>query len=63
MNTPNDLITATEARKLLGISTGKLKNLLADKNIKYYTPLLDKRKKLVSRSEIEKLRGVIQEGA
>jgi excisionase family DNA binding protein len=63
MSTPKDLITTTEARKLLGVSTYKIKTLLEDGAIKHYTSLMDKRKKLVSRAEVERLKNVIKEAA
>jgi hypothetical protein len=56
MSTPKDLITATEARKLLNVSTYKLKHLLDEKALRVYTNPLDKRVKLVSRAEVLKLK-------
>lgn len=56
MNTPNDLITTTEARKLIGVSTHKMKALLDDKTLRVFYSPLDKRKKLVSRAEVEALK-------
>jgi hypothetical protein len=56
MNTPNDLITATEARKLLGISTIKLAKLLKQGQLRHFPDPLDERKKLVSRSEVLSLK-------
>ncbi len=52
MNFPPDLITSTEARRLLGISTWKMSQLLKSGKIKYFPDPLDNRKKLVSKSEI-----------
>jgi hypothetical protein len=52
MDIPQDLITATAARKLLGISPIKMRNLLRDGVIRYFTDPLDDRKKLVSKTEV-----------
>jgi hypothetical protein len=52
MSTPNDLITATEARKLLGVSPLKMTRLLKDGRLRHFPDPLDDRKKLVSRSEV-----------
>jgi predicted site-specific integrase-resolvase len=56
MEAPRDLITTTEAIKLLGISPTTMRNLLRDGDLRYFTDPLDKRKKLVSRSEVLALR-------
>lgn len=56
MNTPKDLITTTEAIKLLGISTHKMRDLIASGEVKAYRVPLDKRKKLVSKAEILSLK-------
>ena len=53
-STPEDLITATEARKLLGVSTYKLKEILKAGDLKTYENRLDRRVKLVSRAEVER---------
>jgi hypothetical protein len=52
MNTPNDLITSTEARKLLGISPYKMSKLIKSAVVHTYPDPLDDRVKLVSKSEI-----------
>jgi hypothetical protein len=52
MNLPSDLITATEARKLLGVSPLKMSKMLRDGTIRHFPDPLDERKKLVSKSEI-----------
>jgi hypothetical protein len=52
MDTPNDLITSTEARKLLGISPYKMSKLIKSGVVHTYPEPLDDRVKLVSRSEI-----------
>lgn len=56
MKNPPDLITASEARNLLGISSHKMKDLLDRKVIKVYEDPLDRRAKLVSKSEVLSLR-------
>jgi hypothetical protein len=52
MELPNDLITATAARKLLGISPLKMTKLLSQGAIRHFPDPLDERKKLVSRREV-----------
>jgi hypothetical protein len=56
MDKPNDLITSTAARKLLGISPTKMSQLLKNGIIRYYPDPLDDRKKLVSKSEVINLK-------
>lgn len=56
MNAPKDLITTTEAIKLLGISTHKMRDLIADGEVTVYTTKLHKRKKLVSKAQVLKLK-------
>jgi excisionase family DNA binding protein len=56
MSTPQDLITTTEAIRLLGISTHKMRDLIAKGAVKAYHTPLDNRKKLVSRAEVLKLK-------
>lgn len=51
MDTPKDLITAAEARALLGVSRLKMTRLLATK-LRHFPDPLDNRKKLVSRTEV-----------
>jgi predicted DNA-binding transcriptional regulator AlpA len=55
MDTPNDLITATEARQILGVSRLKLAQLLKEGTLRYFPDKLDKRAKLVSRAEVLEL--------
>lgn len=52
MDIPRDLITTTAAIKLIGISPTTMRNLLRDKTLRYFIDPLDKRKKLVSKSEV-----------
>jgi hypothetical protein len=54
--TPNDLITATAARKILGVSPLKMTSLLKQGRLRTWMDPLDNRKKLVSRAEVEALR-------
>lgn len=56
MNTPSDLITSTVARRLLGVSTWKMAQLLKSGRIRHYPDPLDERKKLVSKAEVEALK-------
>jgi hypothetical protein len=56
MNTPSDLITANEARSLLGVSRMKIANLLKEGILKTYQNPLDRREKLVSRAEVLELK-------
>ncbi len=51
MNSPKDLITVTEARKLLGISPLTMTRLLRSGKLRYFPNLLDRRSKLVSKAE------------
>ena len=55
MDTPKDLITAAEARALLGVSRLKMTRLLAA-TLRHFPDPLDRRKKLVSRAEVMKLK-------
>ena len=57
-----DLINATEARKLLGISANKMAALIGSGTIPYEQDPLDHRVKLVSRKDIEKLMKRSQHG-
>lgn len=57
---PNDLITNTQARKLLGVSPIKMAELIRTGMLNHWPNPLDKRVKLVSRKEVDnllKLRG------
>jgi len=56
MAKPKDLITATEARKILRCGPHKLKQLMDDGTLSDYSDPIDKRVRLVSRSEVEKLK-------
>ncbi|MBA2731429.1 MAG: hypothetical protein H0U54_00915 [Acidobacteria bacterium] len=49
---PDDLITATAARKLLGVSPLKMTRLLKEGVIRHFPDPLDDRKKLVSKGEV-----------
>jgi predicted DNA-binding transcriptional regulator AlpA len=49
---PADLIKVAEARKLLGVSRIKIAELIRDGYIRHFPYPLDKRVKLVSRSEV-----------
>lgn len=61
MSVPKDLITATQARELLGVSEKKIAQLL--KSLSHYTDPLDRRKKLVSKAQVLKLREPREEAA
>jgi hypothetical protein len=56
MKRPNDLITNTEARRLLNVSPKKMADLIKAGEITVYPDTIDKRVKLISRAEIEKLK-------
>lgn len=49
---PVDLIRVAEARKLLGVSRIKIAELIRDGYIRHFPYPLDKRVKLVSKSEV-----------
>ena len=53
---PGDLISTTEARKLLGVSTVKMTQLIKSGTFIVYSDLLDRRVKLISRAEVEALK-------
>lgn len=53
---PTDLITTAEARDLLCISRFKMAELLKEGVVRHFQDPLDKRVKLVSRSEVLALR-------
>ena len=53
---PADLIRVAEARKLLGVSRIKIAELIRDGYIRYFPYPLDKRVKLVSKSEVLSLK-------
>lgn len=52
METPKDLITAMEARALLGVSRLKMRDLLREGALRHFPNPLDKRQKLVSQAEV-----------
>ncbi len=52
MNTPADLIPASVGQRLLGISKKKMASLLRDGTIRHFDNPLDRRQKLVSKSEV-----------
>ncbi|HEY0405307.1 MAG TPA: hypothetical protein VGC89_06250 [Pyrinomonadaceae bacterium] len=56
MEKPQDLITTTEARKLLEISTTTMTKLIKGGVVATYTDPLDSRVKLVSKSAILSLK-------
>ena len=49
---PTDLITTSEARKLLGVSAVKMAQLIREGLIHHFDDPLDKRVKLVSKTEV-----------
>jgi hypothetical protein len=49
---PKDLITTSQARKLLQVSPAKMAQLLKQGHIRYYGTPLDRRMKLVSEAEV-----------
>jgi hypothetical protein len=49
---PNDLITTTAARELLGVGRTKMADLLNQGVLQHWTNPLDARKKLVSRAAV-----------
>ena len=61
MDKPKDLITATEARQLLGVSEKKMAKLM--KTIRHFSNPLDKRVKYVSKAEILRLKDSYEEAA
>lgn len=63
METPIDLITTNEARRLLGISPVTMTRLLKEGVIRHYTNPIDKRVKLVSRQELLSLKPKSAEAA
>lgn len=50
--TPKDLISASEAQALLGVSRPKMARLLKENLIRHFPNPIDKRVKLVSRAEV-----------
>ena len=51
-NTPTDLISTSEARKLLGVSRPTMSKLLKGGIIRHFPNPIDKRVKLVSQAEV-----------
>lgn len=60
---PQDLITATEARRLISVSHIKMAQLIKNGVVRTYSNPLDRRQKLVSRAEVLALRPVRAEAA
>lgn len=54
-NRPSDMIQVADARKILGVSTVKMAQLLREGVLRAFNDPLDKRVKLVSLAEIETL--------
>jgi hypothetical protein len=52
MDIPRDLITATTARKILGVSPLKMTKLLKEGVLRHFPDPLDDRKKLVSKADV-----------
>lgn len=50
---PEEYITATEARQLMGVTESKMTALLRDGEIPYKVSLRDKRVKLLKRTDVE----------
>ena len=53
---PKDLITVKEARELLRANAMKMAQLIRDGYLRYYTTPMDRRLKLVSRADVERLK-------
>jgi hypothetical protein len=49
---PSDLITTAEARELLNVSAVKMAQIIREGLVRYFINPLDRREKLVSRSEV-----------
>ncbi len=49
---PDDLISISEARRLLGVSRFKMAELIKSDHLRCFPNILDKRVKLVSRAEV-----------
>jgi predicted DNA-binding transcriptional regulator AlpA len=56
MDKPDDLISTTQAIRLIGISTATMARLIKDKTIQTYSNPFDKREKLVSKAELLSLK-------
>ncbi|HEX8561275.1 MAG TPA: hypothetical protein VF668_24500 [Pyrinomonadaceae bacterium] len=50
--TPNDLMAVAEAQRLLGVSHAKIAQLIKEGMLRHFPNPLDRRVKLVSRSEV-----------
>ena len=53
---PIDLITTSEARRILGVSAVKMAQLIKEGVIAHFPNPLDKRVKFVSKAEVEALK-------
>lgn len=53
---PADLMTLKESQEYLGVSKAKMWRLAKDGSLTIYSDPLDKRKRLVSKAEVEKLK-------
>ena len=53
---PTDLITTSEARRLLGVSAVKMAQLIRDGIIPHFPNPLDRRVKFVSKAQVEALK-------
>lgn len=53
---PIDLITTSEARKILGVSAVKMAQLIKEGVVRHFPNPLDKRVKFVSKAEVEALK-------
>jgi excisionase family DNA binding protein len=49
---PNDLVSTSEAQKLLGVSRPTMSRLLKEGVIQHFPNPLDRREKLVSKAEV-----------
>ncbi len=49
---PTDLISTSEAQKLLGVSRPKMSRLLKENILRHFPNPIDRRVKLVSRAEV-----------
>lgn len=53
---PADLITVSEARRLLGVSGVKMAQLIKEGSLRHFPNQLDRREKLVSKAEVLSLK-------
>jgi predicted DNA-binding transcriptional regulator AlpA len=49
---PDDLLAASEAQRLLGVSHAKMAQLIREGTLRHFPNPLDRRVKLLSRSEV-----------